>query len=241
MALLVAAYAQRLEHVDTVLVANSCARGQAVPDSDLDMAILLTGDIDEVALDAGWDAYCASNTAVQKFCQRSTASAVHVTFFNGTFTPDNWDDGGGPDDFEIEIGNLVAHPVPLAAIGPHFVALRDRWLPYYDESLRLSRLRMARDACLHDLDFVPFYLARGLFLQAFDRLYKAFREYLQALFIARRTYPIAYNKWLEEQLTNIGRPELHAPLLSVLGVADLTSNDLNENATALRELAMAID
>ena len=127
--------------------------------------------------------------------------------------------------------------MPLHDGGPLFEQIRAAWLPYYDEWLRDARLKMARAACLYDLDFVPFYVGRGLFLQAFDRLYKAFREYLQATFIAHRTYPIAYNKWLEEQLGTIGKAELYKPLLAVLSVSDLTANCLSEKADTLREFA----
>ncbi len=50
---------------------------------------------------------------------------------------------------------------------------------------------------------------RGLYFQAFDRLYNAHQEFLQALFISRRTYPIVYNKWIHEQIVDI----LHLPEL----------------------------
>ena len=200
------------------------------------MAILISGDVDEAALEADWETHASSNAEVQRFCRRSTASAVHLDFFDGVFESEVWDDGGGPDDFEIEIGNRIAHAVPLDATGPLFRELRNRWLPYYDEPLRNARLSMARDACLHDLEFVPFYTGRDLFLQAFDRLYKAFREYLQALFIGHRTYPIAYNKWLEEQLGLIGKRDLLNPLLSLLSIADLRGEDVNNKAKALGEL-----
>ena len=37
-------YFLKIPNVDTVLVVNSCARGQAVPESDLDFAILINPD-----------------------------------------------------------------------------------------------------------------------------------------------------------------------------------------------------
>ncbi len=232
----VAEYADRLDGVDTVLVVNSCARGQAVPESDLDMAILMIPPIDEPALEAEWLVHKSSDVNLKKFCNRSPFSAIHLDFFDGSFTAAVWDDGGGPDDFEIEIGNRIAYASPLVQSGPRLVELRERWLPYYETQLRDSRLQVARDACSYDLEFVPFYVDRELYLQAFDRLYKAFREYLQALFIAHRTYPLAYNKWLKEQLGWIGRPELLDPLLGTLSVPNLRSGDLNNNAAVLREL-----
>ena len=215
---IVADYAARVKDMDTVLVVNSCARGQAVPESDLDMAMLVTGPIDEVALENEWQTYARKNKAIMAFCNRSPFSAVHLDFFNGTFESSDWDDGGGPDDYEIEIGNRVAYATPLHVAGSQFQELQSRWLPYYEEPQRQARLAMALAACRYDLDHVPFFVDRELKLQAFDRLHKAFEEFLQGLFIAERAYPIAYNKWLEYQLTMIGKSELYEPLLSVLRV-----------------------
>jgi hypothetical protein len=77
----------------------------------------------------------------------------------------------------------------------------------------------------YDLDHVPFFVGRGLYFQAFDRLYKAFQEFLQALFIARRVYPIAYNKWIHEQVAvRLGLPELYAQLPKILEITRLESD-----------------
>lgn len=233
----VAEYAYRIDGVDTVLVVNSCARAQAVPESDLDMAILMSRPVDEAALEAEWLMHMSSDATLREFSSRSTFSAIHLDFFDGTFMAPIWDDGGGPDDFEIEIGNRVAHAEPLDEGGIVFGQLREKWLPYYETQLRDSRLKMVTHACYYDLEFVPFYVGRGLYLQAFDRLYKAFREYIQALFIAHRTYPLAYNKWLEEQLDWIGKSELFEQLLGILSVSNLRSADVSFKATALREMA----
>lgn len=233
-------YAARLKDVDTVLMVNSCARGIATPQSDLDMAILMKGSVDADHEEAAWQAHVRSDSELTAFCNRGTFSALHVDFFDGVFTPEIWDDGGGPDDFEIEIGNRVAFAKPFGETGTGFEALKARWLPFYDESLRVARLEMVRNGCLLDLDFVPFYVGRGLYLQAFDRLYKAFREYLQSLFIANRRYPIAYNKWLVEQLKELGKSELYEPLLSILSVSDLSTTELNIKAGLLRELESEI-
>lgn len=236
----VAEYASGIDGVDTVLVVNSCARAKAVPESDLDMAILMAGPCDETALEAAWHAHVRATPALSEFVDRSPFSAIHVDFFDGRFTPVSWDDGGGPDDFEVEIGNRIAYAVPLDAHGGKFDRLREVWLPYYPTELRDDRLGMVLDAALLDLEFIPFYVRRELFLQAFDRLYKAFREYLQGLFIAHRTYPLAYNKWLDEQLGWIDRRELLAPLLDILSVPDLKSNALLDRATVLREMVVEL-
>src|SRR5215831_13107217 len=95
---------------------------------------------------------------------------------------------------KVEIGNRLVYAAPLHEAGPYFRELQSEWLPYYAEDLRLSRLAMVREACARDLDAVSFYLGRSLYFQAFDRLYKAFQEFLQALFVAGRTYLLDYNK-----------------------------------------------
>ena len=96
---------------------------------------------------------------------------------------------------------------------------------------------MVREACRYDLDHVPFYVSRQLPFQAFDRLYKAFKEFLQALFIACRTYPLAYNKWVREQVEGrLDLPKLYAQLPQVLEVNRLESDDIVSNAQKLKRL-----
>ena len=87
--------------------------------------------------------------------------------------------------------------------GSYFQELQKKWLPYYNNDLRLNRLTMTRNACHYDLDHIPFFIKRELYFQAFDILCKAFQKYLQTLFIANKTYPIAYNKWISEQVVNM--------------------------------------
>ena len=96
---------------------------------------------------------------------------------------------------------------------------------------------MVADACRYDLDHVPFYAGRGLYFQAFDRLYKAFGEFLQALFIARRTYPIAYNKWIREQVVELLQlPALYPLLPPILEISQLESLQVVQKAAMLRDL-----
>ena len=75
------------------------------------------------------------------------------------------------------------------------------------------------------------YVERGLYFQSLDRLYNAFREFLQALFIARRTYPIAYNKWIREQVEEIlGLPELYAQLPRLFEIQHFESQEIAHKA-----------
>jgi predicted nucleotidyltransferase len=226
--------------VDTVLVVNSCARGLATCDSHIDLAVLVNPgtSLETVqGLEAAWQELRTQHPLLRQFRAAGRFTQVHLDVFDGRFAPPIWDDGGGPDAFEVEIGNRVAYSAPLDSPGPYFGQLQARWLPYYDDDLRQRRLAMIREACVHDLDHVPFFLNRGLCFQAFDRLYKAFQEFLQVLFVARKTYPLAYNKWIREQVTDwLGLPDLYRELPPIIAVRDIESGELSEKAAALRAL-----
>ena len=227
--------------VDTVLVVNSSARGQATPESDLDLAVLVRAGAsahDVQGLEETWRSFMTASPVVAEFRASGRFTQVHLDLFDGTFVPGIWDDGGGPDFFEVEIGNRVAYAVPLGEPGVHFRQLQASWLPYYDENLRLRRLRMAREACAYDLQRVLSFVKRGLHFPAFDYLYKAFQEFLQALFIVRRTYPLTYTKWIREQVANrLGLPELYRELPPLLSVRNLESSEVGDKAVALERLA----
>jgi hypothetical protein len=87
------------------------------------------------------------------------------------------------------------------------------------------------------LEHIPVLIKRELYFHALDTLNKAFREYLQALFITHRRYPIAYNKWIKEQVVNwLGKPGLYQKLLPVLSVSHLESDEMNRKVEILFEL-----
>ena len=226
--------------VDTVLVVNSCARGLATSDSDVDLAVLVNPDasLETIqGLEAAWQALKTEHPLIRQFQAAGRFTQVHLDVFDGRFAPPVWDDGGGPDTFEVEIGNRIAYAAPLDVPGPYFRELQARWLPYYDNDLRQRRLAIVREACVYDLDHVPFLLRRGLCFQAFDRLYKAFQEFLQVLFVARQTYPLAYNKWIREQVAGrLGLSDLYRELPPIIAVRDIESGELSAKADALRAL-----
>ena len=96
---------------------------------------------------------------------------------------------------------------------------------------------MVRHYCLNNLHHIPLYIERGLYFQSFDRLYNAYREFLQALFIARRTYPIAYNKWIREQVEEIlGLPELYAQLTRLFEIKQFKSSEIADKAKEVEQL-----
>ena len=226
--------------IDAVLLVNSCARGRATRDSCLDIIMLAKPGEARASLkdlEAGWEDFEKSSEVIQNLYKVGKYSVVHPDFINGVFKPREQDEAAGPDDFEVEVGNFLAYSVPLWEGSHYFTQLKEQWLPYYNEELRQKRLERVRWYCLNNLHHIPLYIARGLYFQSFDRLYNAYREFLQALFIARRTYPIAYNKWIHEQIVEIlGLPELYEQLTHLLEIKKFESHEIAEKAKEVEEL-----
>ena len=227
-------------NIDAVLLVNSCARGKATRDSCLDIIVLAKPGEDRSPLnelEAGWFELERSSEPIQNLYKAGKYSVVHPDFINGDFTPGEQDESAGPDDFELQIGNFLPYSVPLWQGSDYFTRLKEKWLPYYDEALRLHRLERVRWFCLNNLHHIPLYIERGLYFQSFDRLYNAYQEFLQALFIARRTYPIAYNKWIHEQLVEIlGLPELYEQITHLFEIKKFESTEIADKGRQVEEL-----
>jgi predicted nucleotidyltransferase len=237
---LVRDYFLAMSNVDTVLVVNSCARGQAVPESDLDFAVLVKPETTPTQIEnieTAWLSYSVNQPTFLKYKNSSQFAHLHLDIIDGSYTPTILEIGVASDFFEIEIGNQICYSAPMDHAGSYFQELQNKWLPYYNEELRLQRLTMTREACEYDLNHIPFFVKRGLYFQAFDILYKAFQEYLQTLFIANKTYPIAYNKWIKDQVvTMLNKPDLYPKLSPILSVSNIEGNEINDKVKMLREL-----
>ena len=229
-----------IPNVDTVLVVNSCARGKAVPESDLDLAILVKPDTTPAEIkniEHAWRMYSEKQPTFLKYKQSSQFAHLHLDIIDGNYRPANIEKGEPIDYFEIEIGNQICYSAPMNNAGFYFQELQIKWLPYYNEELRLQRLQTTKNACNYDLDHIPFFIKRQLYFQAFDILGKAFQEYLQVLFIANKTYPIAYNKWIKEQVVKwLNKPGLYPKLSPILSISNIESNEINDKAKDLRKL-----
>ena len=226
--------------IDAVLLVNSCARGKATRDSCLDIIVLAQPDSSRSQLSdlqAGWDELEKSSEVIRALYKVGKYSVVHPDFIHGVFITSEQDESAGPDDFEVQIGNFLAYSVPLWQDSDYFTQLKEQWLPYYNEELRQRRLERVRWYCLNNLHHIPLYIERELYFQSFDRFYNAYREFLQALFIAHRTYPIAYNKWIREQVEEIlGLPELYARLPHLFEIEKFESTEIANKAKELEEL-----
>ena len=226
--------------IEAVLLVNSCARGKASQHSCLDIAILLKPDTlkdNEDSLEKDWQKFYEAGEIFKSLRKAGKYSEVHLDFINGIFVLTEREEVGPPDTFEIEIGNRVAHSVSLWEGGEYFSRLKERWLPYYDDKLRKERLGTVIDYCHNNLDHIPLYVERGLYFQAFERLRYAFKEFLQALFISRQIYPIAYDKWIHEQIVEILRlPELYESLVRLFEIRHFESQEIDEKGKALKKL-----
>jgi len=228
------------QNVDTILLVNSLARGTATPESDIDIAVLVspaTTNKEITNLDARWQHFLNSNSTLNLYRNSDKFAQIHLDIIDGNFEPEAWEDGGGIDFFEVEIGNRLFYSAPLAGNGEYFNRLKSTWLPYYGVELQTQRLQLARQSCLYDLDHIPIFVKRGLHFQAFDRLYIAFQKFLQTLFIKHKIYPIAYNKWIKDQVAGIlNLPELYKELCNVISVSKIESTEPIDKARSLATL-----
>jgi len=226
--------------VEAVLLTGSTARGKAVPDSCLDVLVLARPEVlatEQGAWEQRWNVYYEQTDVFRALREVGLYSHVDLEFVDGVFLPGRHGWTSGPDEFELEVGNTLAYSVPLWRGGRYLDELRERWLPYYDEGLRRRRLGMVTRYCLNNLDHIPPYVERGLYFQSFKRLWDAFGEFLQALFISRRTYPIAYDKWIGEQVEEIlGLPELYERLPRLFEIGRFESREMAAKAADLRRL-----
>ena len=213
------------QNVDTILLVNSLACGKATPDSDIDMAILISETANKaeiIELDNSWQDFLNSDPTLNQYIKSNRFAQIALDIIVGVFEPSIWEDGGGIDSFELEIGKRLLYSLSLAGEGRYFTKLKSKWLPYYGTVILTQRLQSAKEACLYDLDHIPLFVKRGLYFQAFDRLYIAFQKFLQTLFIKHKTYPIAYNKWIKDQVVEILKlPELYKELPNIISVKNI--------------------
>ena len=233
-------YFERQVDIETLLLMGSTARGKASPESCLDFLVLVRPEIlalHRSQLEQNWQAFYTTDPAVREMRQLARFTHVDLEFINGIFIPRPHCWVGGADDFELEIGNTLVYSVALFENSEYLGQLKAHWLPYYAEPLRQERLAMVRRYCLNNLEHIPSFIRRGLYFQSFNRLYDAFSEFLQALFIARLTYPIAYDKWVSEGVAEIlGLPELYTELVHILEIPHFESEDIAKRAEDLNRL-----
>ena len=166
--------------IESICLICSCARGKASRDSCLDILVLgrpETMSTAQTDIQKIWDEFYTTAPVFQKLAAVGKYAHVDLEFSDGHFAPTEHSWVGGPDEFELVIGNYLVYSVPLYQNGNYLNELKAQWLPYYDETLRHDRLSMVRKYCLNNLDHIPLYVARGLHFQCFNRFYDTFREF----------------------------------------------------------------
>lgn len=225
------------ESVEAVLLTCSCARGKAVPSSCVDISVLLRPESDRKQLESAWSKHSAGSPVVTALAAHGEYAHIDIDLTDGAFRAAYHGWCSGPDEFELEIGNLLHYSVPLFEEGSRLLELKKQWLPYYSSKFRQTRLEMVAKYCLNNIDHVAPYVARQLYFQAFRRLYNAAGEFLQALFITRCKYPIAYDKWIKEQLVEIlGLPELYPRFVDLIAIRDFESSEIKDKADSLYDM-----
>jgi hypothetical protein len=229
-------YFARREETDAVLLVCSCARGKATADSCLDMQVIVPTDC-VTTVEADWLRFAAGNATLAELYRAGRFSDLHLDVWDGVIVPGTIDEES-IDYLEVSIGNLFVYSVPLYLGGDRFEQLAEEWLPFYGDELRRERLAAARWFVLdNNLARIPWFIDRELYFQAFDRFYRAFQGFLLGLHVARRTYPLAYNKWIREQVAeNLGLPDVYERLPHLFELEPFESRALDEKATQLREL-----
>ena len=232
---LVCAHLQADDRVRALALTGSAARNEGSFDSDLDFDIFFQADAPVEAIIAQLD------SVIQREIRDQQGPEVGI-FFNVDLhaapthiTPQErgWTDG--PDAFELEIGNTFVYTRLIFERDGYFTQAQARYLPYYAEPLRAQRLRETLNFCHNNIDHIEPYVKRGLYFQAFRRLYDATREFLQALMIAKRVYPIAYDKWVKKQLVEILElPDLYQHFIELYQVHNLESDELTRKGEQLR-------
>lgn len=234
-------YFSNHDDVEAVLLTGSCARqGKATRDSCIDVSIVMKPEVIQkkrLNLYFHWENFYNREKVFSEFRKTGRYSHIDLEIIDCTFSPENHGYTSGPDSFELAVGNALVYSRCLFERGPFLKEVKKQWLPYYAARLRNSRLKMVLEYCHNNLDHIPLYVERGLLFQSFSRFYHAFGEFLQALFICRRVYPIAYDKWIQEQLVEILQlPDLYNEALSLFNLDLRSGSDLLQKHDRLKHL-----
>jgi predicted nucleotidyltransferase len=226
------------KRVMSILLVCSCARGKATRDSCLDICVIVKNNSVIKSVENGFK---RNYKKIREFKElRKVGKYSHVDFFasDGKIEIQKRDWTSGPDDYEIEIGNIFVYSVVLFDRNKYFARLKKKFVPYYSERMRKKRLKEVKMYMNNNLDHIPLYVKRKLYFQAFNRLYNASQEFLQALFIKNRMYPISYTKWIKEQLVVIlGKPEIYMQLVELLQIKNLESDEVAKKAQKLKSMS----
>jgi predicted nucleotidyltransferase len=220
-----------------ILLTCSCARGKATKDSCLDLAVIIKNIKDKEKIRKFFNRLTKTEKSFMTLKKVGAYSHIDLNVTDGMIKPKHRGWTSGPDNFELEIGNVFRYYVLLFDRNKYFEKLRKKWIPYYNEKLRRKRLLEVKIFCMNSLSHVPLYVNRHLYFEAFDRLYNASQEFMQALFIKKRIYPLSYTKWIKEQYVEILKmPKLYDQIRDIIQIKNFESGEMAGKAAKLKKL-----
>lgn len=219
------------KEVLAVCITGSAARNEGSFDSDIDLNVFVDNELDGSLISTKFNEFKLSFEK-SEVTGKYFDIEIHIIDYKIKPSKRSWT--SGPDDFELEIGNIFVYTKLIFQNNNYFTNLQKEFLPYYEEELRTKRLSEVLKFCTNNIGHIEPYVKRGLYFQAYKRLYDANREFLQALFISRKIYPIAYDKWVKKQLVEILQlPELYTEYVKLYELNNLESNELIEKSKSL--------
>lgn len=234
---LVKEFLEAEEACKALTICGSVARNKGSYDSDLDFVAFFEPGFDYEEI------INSANELIKKEIHDSKPSDVGIFFgidihphTGEVEIPDrHWT--SGPDSYETDIGNIFVYCSVVFDKDDFYKNAKEKFVPYYDEELRKERLKEVLNYCRNNVWHIEPYVKRELYFQSFKRLIDATREFMQALFISRKVYPIAYDKWVKEQFVDIlGEPELYDEFVKLYEVGKLESDELVDKGNRLLEL-----
>jgi len=131
----------------------------------------------------------------------------------------------------------LVYSVTLYQKGKKFQRLKEKYLPFYDDQLRIIRLKGTADEFSYKIWKTRWLAERGEYFAALETFLESQRIFLQHLFIKERKYPIDYTKWLKYQCVEIlAKPKLYQELVTIIDGIELTKNCIIEKSNMLQEL-----
>ena len=231
-------YFKKKEEALAITLVGSVLRGQGSFDADIDVDVFVENPKAIDILSSEFDVVGPSILEGLKDkpdTGRFFDIGLHIRTLNPQLKQRSWTDG--PGEFEIELGHSFVYCEPVFKRGTAYDLAKKKFVPYYNATLRNERLKETEKFCLNNIEHIELYVKRGLYFQAFKRLHDACQEFLQALFISKRTYPLDYDKWVEYELIEILKmPELYREFVPLYELQKLESDELVSKGKHLHNL-----
>jgi hypothetical protein len=240
-------YFQKYRGVYAIVLTGSLARGRAVKGSCIDLFIFLEKpQFKALAFFTRSRAYGYSRLGGQICYHENELEGgiefgkirVDVGFTGGKFAPSHSNSFDiTRDEFETTIGNLFVYSIPLYEKGQKYRRMRQKYLPFYNDELRRTRLAATSEEFRYKTWRTRWLAKRGEYFAAVHSLLEAYRIFLQHLFIKERKYPIDYVKWIKEQCSQILRMlNLYQELASVIDGMELKQKTIVGKSLLLEKI-----